>query len=160
MAKTFAAPFAQDPNALQAVVTTACSGINSTTPTNTSLIATAGVNGALLTSLTAIPRRTASSRQVFSSLASGVTKNLKNSFLKPAQTVSTTAAITGTNSDTVAIAKSFVLNRLSTFSVAVTKVNGKTPAASAVTLTPEDVGAAPASSAFSLAMAQATALCF
>lgn len=100
MAKTFTAPFAQDPNALQAVVTTACSGINSTTPTNTSLIATAGVNGALLTSLTAIPRGTvtASSLLVFSSLDGGVTKNLKSSFLMPAQTVSTTAAITGTDS--------------------------------------------------------------
>lgn len=99
MAKTFTAPFAQDPNTLHAVVTTACTGINSTTPTNTSLIASAGTNGALLTSLTAIPRGTvtASSLLVFSSLDSGVTKNLKASILMGAQTVSTTAQITATD---------------------------------------------------------------
>lgn len=99
MAKTFTAAFAQTLNAKQAVVTTACTGINSTTPTNTELIATAGVDGALLTSLTAIPRGTvtASSLLVFSSLDGGATKHLKASILMSAQTVSTTAAITATD---------------------------------------------------------------
>ena len=70
---------------------------------------------------------------------------------------STVTMVTG-----LTLLESLDLDRLSTFSVAnaITSVNGKTPSAGAVTLTAADVGAAPAASAFSLAMAQATALCF
>lgn len=101
MTKIFTAPFAQDNNALTAIVTAACTGINTTTPTNTALIASAGAEGALLTSVTAIPRGTvtASSLLLFSSLDGGATKTLIASALMPTQSVSTTAAIVSTTFD-------------------------------------------------------------
>jgi hypothetical protein len=98
MAKTFTAPFAQTPKTNTAVVTAACADIH-TTPTNTSLLVTAGADGAIVTSLTATPRGTvtASSLVLFLSKDSGTTLHLIGSALMGAQTVSTTAGITSTS---------------------------------------------------------------
>ena len=94
MAKTDTAAFAQTTKIGTATVTLA--GTNDTdTPTETVLIATAGVEGALLTKLTAIPRATvtASSLNLFISKNSGTTKQLVSNVLMGAHTVATTTAI-------------------------------------------------------------------
>lgn len=98
MAKTFTAPFAQTPKHKTAVATGAVGSIAGDTPTNTVELLTAGDDGAILTSLKAIPRATvtASSLVLFSSLDGGTTKRLIDSELMGAQTVSTTAAIAET----------------------------------------------------------------
>lgn len=101
MANTYTAPFAQTPQVSQAVVTLAANSITTTTPTNTALVATAGADGGLLTSLKAIPRATvtASSLVLFSSTDNGTTKHLIASVLMPAQTLATTTAIAATSFD-------------------------------------------------------------
>lgn len=99
MANTFKAPFAQTPQTASAVSTTAVGSLSTTAPTNTTLLVTAGANGALLTGLTAIPRATvtASSLVLFTSTDGGATKHLFASVLMPVQTVSTTAEIAKTS---------------------------------------------------------------
>lgn len=94
MANTFTAPFAQTTKTGSAVVTAADSVTNDT-PSNTGLIATAGVNGALVTRLTAIPRATvtATALHLFISSDSGTTKRLADSALMSAHTVATSTAI-------------------------------------------------------------------
>ena len=94
MAKTFTAPFAQTTKVGTAVVTLAGTIIDDE-PTNTELIATVGEDGALLTSLTAIPRATAtaSALYLFISQDGGVTKRLVDSALMKAHTVEATTAI-------------------------------------------------------------------
>ena len=101
MANTYTAPFAQTPQVAHAVVTLVTSSITTTMPTNTVLLATAGTDGGLLTSLKAMPRATvtASSLLVFSSTDGGTTKQLIASVLMPAETLSTTTAITSTAFD-------------------------------------------------------------
>lgn len=95
MAKTFTAPFAQTPKTNTAVTTAATASINSDAPTNVYEIVAAGSDGAILTSLWAIPRGTvtASSLVLFSSKDGGATKRLIDSVLMPAQTVSATSEI-------------------------------------------------------------------
>lgn len=96
MPNTFTAPFAQTPKTATAVATGAAGTITGDAPTNTVLLCTAGVNGAILTRLWAIPRATvtASSLIIWISNDSGTTKRMKDSALMGAQTISTTAAIT------------------------------------------------------------------
>ena len=98
MAKTFTAPFAQTPQTATAVVTTAITGITSTSPTDTVLLLTAGTDGCIVTSLAAIPRATttAYSLCLFLSKDDGTTKHLIDSELMAAQTVNTTTAIAET----------------------------------------------------------------
>jgi hypothetical protein len=95
MAKTFTAPFAQDPKTATAVTTGAVGTIAGDTPTNTVLLLTAGADGAILTRLTAIPRATvgASSLVIFISKDTGTTKRLLDSELMAAHTLATTTAI-------------------------------------------------------------------
>lgn len=95
MAKTATAPFAQTTKTETAVVTAAVGSINTSAPTNTSLIVTAGVEGALVTAISAIPRATATDNAlyVFISKDSGATKELIGSVLLGAHTVATTTAI-------------------------------------------------------------------
>lgn len=98
MAKNPLVPFAQTTKTGTAVATLA-GAITTDTPTNTVLIATAGLEGALLTSLTAIPRATvtASALYLFISKDAGVTTRLVDSALMSAHTVATTTAIPVTN---------------------------------------------------------------
>jgi hypothetical protein len=95
MAKTFTAPFAQDPKTATAVATGAVGSFAGDSPTNTVLLLTAGADGAILTRLTAIPRATvtASSLMVFLSKDNGTTQRLLDSELMAAHTVATTTAI-------------------------------------------------------------------
>ena len=95
MAKIFTAPFAQSGKNASAVVTTASTALDGLEPTNTVLLCTAGVEGALLTRLRAIPRATvtASSLLLWVSLDSGTTKHLLDSVLMAAHTVAATTAI-------------------------------------------------------------------
>lgn len=60
MAKIFTAPFAQTPKTLSVAVTAALSGIGSDTVTGAQLLVTAGAEGAVLTSVVAMPRASAS----------------------------------------------------------------------------------------------------
>lgn len=95
MANTFTAPFAQTPQTASAVATAAAT-VTTDAPTNTVLLLTAGVNGAILTRLWAIPRATvtASSLVIWISSDTGTTKRIKDSVLMGAQTIATTTAIT------------------------------------------------------------------
>lgn len=97
MANTFTAPFAQTPKNVTAVATAAAT-VTTDAPTNTVVLLTAGVNGAILTRLSAIPRATvtASSLVLFTSSDNGTTKRLIDSALMAAQTIATTTAITST----------------------------------------------------------------
>jgi hypothetical protein len=94
MANTFTAPFAQTPQTASAVATAAAT-VTTDAPTNTVLLLTAGVNGAILTRLWAIPRATvtASSLVIWISSDTGTTKRIKDSVLMSAQTIATTTAI-------------------------------------------------------------------
>lgn len=93
MAKTFTAPFAQTSKTGTAVLTTA-STITSDTPTNTVEIATAGTDGAIVTSLSFMPRATvtATALYLFISKDSGTTKRLIDSELMAAYTMAGTTA--------------------------------------------------------------------
>lgn len=97
MANTFTAPFAQTSKTASVVATTAVSlttnGVeSSSTVTNSVLLATAGGDGAILTSLSAIPRATvtATALWLWTSPNSGTTKNLIASALMPAYTLAAT----------------------------------------------------------------------
>ena len=97
MAKTFTAPFAQTPQTASAVATAAVSlttsGVEqSATVTNSVLLMTAGVDGSILTSLSAMPRATvtATALWIWSSTDGGTTKNLIASALMPAYTLAAT----------------------------------------------------------------------
>lgn len=94
MANTFTAPFAQTPQTASAVATAAAT-VTTDAPTNTVLLLTAGVNGAILTRLWAIPRATvtASSLVIWISSDTGTTKRIKDSVLMAAQTLATTTAV-------------------------------------------------------------------
>jgi hypothetical protein len=98
MAKTFTAPFAQAPKTGIAVSTTATASID-TTPTNTTLLVTAGADGALVTRLWAIPRATvtATTLYLFLSKDGGTTLRLVDTELMAAHTVATTTAIPETS---------------------------------------------------------------
>lgn len=96
MANTFTAPFAQKYKTGAAVVTAALAGIGTSTVTGAVLLATAGVNGSLVSKLTAIPRATvgASSLVLFLVKASAPTVyNLIDSELMTAYTLAATTAI-------------------------------------------------------------------
>lgn len=100
MANTFTAPFAQSPKSSSIVATTAVSlttnGVeNSTTVTNSVLLLTAGIDGAILTALSAIPRATvtATALWLWTSPDSGTTRNLIASALMPAHTLATTTEL-------------------------------------------------------------------
>lgn len=93
MTKTFTAPFAQTPKTATAVVTGVATMTD--TPANTALLVTAGTDGAIVTSLWAIPRATvtAASLVLFLSKDNGTTQRLIDSELMSAHTVASTTAI-------------------------------------------------------------------
>ncbi len=95
MAKTSTAPFAQTPKTATAVATAAVSGLATDAPTGAVLLGTAGVEGAIVTRLAAIPRATAtaSSLVLFLSKDGGATMHLIDSELMAAHTVAATTAI-------------------------------------------------------------------
>jgi hypothetical protein len=103
MAKTFTAPFAQTPQTASAVATgvvsLTSSGVEqSATITNSVLLLTAGADGSILTSLSAIPRATvtATALWIWSSTDGGTTKNLIASALMAAYTLAATTENTRT----------------------------------------------------------------
>jgi len=93
MANTFTAPFAQTPKTATAVVTGAGTFVDDA-PTNTVLLVTAGSDGCILTSLSALPRATvtASKLMLFLSKDSGTTKRFIDSALMAAYTSANTTA--------------------------------------------------------------------
>jgi hypothetical protein len=95
MANTFTAPFAQTPRTLAVVSTLACVIGTADAPTNTALLATAGIDGALVTRITSIPRGTvtATAMYLFISKDAGVTQRLLDSELMAAYTLAATTAI-------------------------------------------------------------------
>lgn len=95
MANTFTRPFAQTHKLVTAVTTGVCSSFADDAPLLSVLLLTAGVNGALVTSLWAIPRATvtATSLLLFTSNDSGTTQRLIDSELMAAHTVAVTTAI-------------------------------------------------------------------
>lgn len=97
MTKIFTAPFAQTPNVWNAVATTATplTGTGSVAdgaPANAVLLGTAGAEGGILTSISAIPRATvtATALYLWSSTDGGTTKQLIASALMPAYTLAAT----------------------------------------------------------------------
>jgi len=106
MAKTFTAPFAQSPASWAATATTAFSltGTNSLadgSPANTVLLGTAGIDGALVTRIAALPRATSTATLaalfVRRSTDAVAARQLVASTTIPAQTISATTGITETN---------------------------------------------------------------
>ncbi|WP_046787119.1 hypothetical protein [Pseudomonas putida] len=96
MANTFTAPFVQVPKTGSAIATAAVSGLATNTPTGlVPLGAAAGINGALVTKITAMPRATvtASSLLLYSSKDAGATYQLIDSELMAAYTQAVTTAI-------------------------------------------------------------------
>lgn len=103
MAKTYKAPFAQASNSWLGVATTAVplTGSNSLaddSPANTILLGTAGTDGGLITSISAIPRATvtATALYIWSSIDGGTTKQLIASALMSAYTLAATTENTRT----------------------------------------------------------------
>lgn len=98
MAMTFTAPFAQTPKTAYAVCSSAGT-IADDSPTNTTLLVTAGANGCIVTRVSAVPRGTVTATGIylFISKDSGTTKRLKFSETMAAQTLAATAGVTKTN---------------------------------------------------------------
>lgn len=97
MTKIFTAPFAQSPQTWSAAATTAvpltgAGSVADGAPANSVLLGTAGAEGGILTSLSAIPRATvtATALYVWSSTDGGTTKNLIASALMAAYTLAAT----------------------------------------------------------------------
>ena len=95
MAKTFTAPFAQTPKTTTAVNTAACVIGSADAPTNTTLLCTAGTDGALVTRIVSIPRATvtATAMYLFISKDNGTTQRLIDSELIAAYTLAATTNI-------------------------------------------------------------------
>ena len=91
MPTTPTAVFAQLPKSNTAVVTTATAALATDAPTGTVLLVTAGVNGCIVTRLTAMPRATMLSTALYSftSPDGGVTQRLKDSETMAGQTIGT-----------------------------------------------------------------------
>lgn len=95
MAKTHTAVFAQNPRTFVAELTEAVGDIDTSAPTGTQLLVSSGPEGAIVTSITAMPRATttATSLLLFLSKDSGTTQQLIASELMGAHTVDPTTAI-------------------------------------------------------------------
>lgn len=98
MAKTFTAPFAQTLKTSTAVSTLACVIGAADAPTNTSLVCTAGADGALVTKVSSIPRATVAgtAMYLFISKDSGTTMRLIDSASMLSATVGTSAGVAPT----------------------------------------------------------------
>lgn len=96
MAKTFTAPFAQTPKTGQAVVTAAAGGVGTDTVTGAVLMATAGADGCLVTSVGAMPRGTVSASSLLLYLVKAATPTIYrplDSALLAGYTLAVTTAI-------------------------------------------------------------------
>lgn len=94
MAKTFTAAFAQDTKTFTAVATTAVGSLTGDSPTNTHALVTAGAEGAIVTSITAIPRDTVTATALYLFISKdGTTKRLLRTALMAAHTVAATTEI-------------------------------------------------------------------
>lgn len=94
MAKTFTAAFAQDTKTFTAVATTAVGSLTGDSPTNTHALVTAGAEGAIVTSITAIPRATVTATALYLFISKdGTTKRLLRTALMAAHTVAATTEI-------------------------------------------------------------------
>lgn len=96
MPMIFTAPFAQTPKTLTVAVTAALAGIGTDTVTGAQLLVTAGANGAIVTSISAMPRATvtASSLMLFLVKASASTIYRPiDSVLMTAYTLAVTTAV-------------------------------------------------------------------
>lgn len=94
MAKTFTAAFAQNPKTFTAVATQAVGSLTSDEPINTVELLTAGPEGAIVTSISAIPRGTVVATGLMLFLSKdGVEKHLIASEAMGAHTVEATTSI-------------------------------------------------------------------
>lgn len=94
MAKTFTAAFAQTPKTFTAVATGAVGSLNGDAPTNTVELLTAGPEGAIVTSISAIPRGTITATSLLLFLSkNGSVKRLLSSELMRAHTIDGITAI-------------------------------------------------------------------
>jgi hypothetical protein len=89
MAKTFTAPFAQAPKCVTAVSSINAAGITTDSVSNSTLLLTAGGDGALVTRLIAMPRTTvgATAAYLFHSNNSGTTQRIIDSITVAAQSL-------------------------------------------------------------------------
>lgn len=98
MTKTFTAPFAQTPNAWDAVATTATpltgtGSVADDAPANAALLGTAGAEGGIVTEISAMPRATVTATALYlwsSTDGTGTIKRLVASALMPAYTLAAT----------------------------------------------------------------------
>lgn len=92
MAKTFTAPFAQTPQTATAASLATAATITGDTATNTTLLMTAGADGAILTRLTVLPRSTVTATAVYLLISkdNGTTQRLIDSTTVAAQTLAAT----------------------------------------------------------------------
>lgn len=92
MALTFTAPFAQAPKTATAASVATAAGITTDTATNTTLLMTAGLDGALLTRLTVLPRSTVTATAVYLLISkdNGTTQRLIDSTTVAQQTLAAT----------------------------------------------------------------------
>lgn len=96
MPMTFTAPFAQTPKTLSAAVTAALAGIGTDTVTGAQLLVTAGTNGAIVTSISAVPRATVTASSLILFLVKASTPTIYrpiDSVLMSAYTLAVTSAI-------------------------------------------------------------------
>jgi hypothetical protein len=93
---TFTAPFAQNPKSLSVAVTAAVGGLGTDAITGAQLLVTAGSNGAIVSSITAMPRGTVTASSLVLFLVKSATPTIYrpiDSVLMPAYTLATTTAI-------------------------------------------------------------------
>ena len=94
MALVHKAPFGQTVRTFTAVATAAVGSLNTDTPTNTVLLATAGPEGLTINRLTAMTRATNTALALYVFLSkNGTTKHLIMSKMAPAHTVAATTEI-------------------------------------------------------------------
>ena len=103
MANTFTAPFAQSPRTATAPSVATAASITGDTATNTTLLMTAGADGAILTNLQVIPRSTVTATAVYLLISkdNGTTQRLIDSATVAAQTLAATQT-TGVTKNTFA----------------------------------------------------------
>jgi len=93
---TFTAPFAQNPKSLSVAVTAALGGLGTDAITGAQLLVTAGANGAIVSSISAMPRGTVTASSLVLFLVKSATSAIYrpiDSVLMPAYTLATTTAI-------------------------------------------------------------------
>lgn len=100
MAKTYTAPFAQNPRTFDAIITAALQNVATDAPTNAVLLVTAGAEGAIVPRLGAMLRATlatATGLVLFISRDQGATIRPKASVTMPAQSIAATAGLIETD---------------------------------------------------------------